>query len=251
MANFLAEVDEALKRERAEKLWKDYGGVIVGTILLIILGTAGISGYRVWDKGAKTTQTEKFLEAAEARNPETLIEVAESLRPGLKTLALWRAAGAFLDQGKQAEALKIYRDILANTETPTDLKHLAAFQIARLTARENPEAGLALLEKSANDINNPWAILARLDVAVLQARHKKNFQIARDHLSIILQETDLPVSVERKARSLDSLYAIEAPETTKAQKAPTVQSSENEDTQSNTSQTESKDAKQNEKGGAQ
>lgn len=250
MANFLAEVDEALKRERAAKLWNQYGGLIVATIVLIVLGTAALAGYRVWDRGVKTAETEKFLAAVDSKTPETLIETAQSLRPGLKALSLWRAAGTLLEQAKKPEALKIYREVLGDAKTPTDLKHLAAFQIARLTAQDDPDAGLALLEKSANDINNPWSILARLDVAVLQARHKKNFQVARDHLSIILQETDLPVSVERKARSLDMLYAIEAPETVKAQKAPITEKTENKDAQADTKPSESKDAKQDEKGGS-
>lgn len=250
MANFLAEVDEALKRERAVKLWNNYGGLIVGTILLIVLGTAALSGYRVWDRGVKTAQTEKFLAAVDSKNPETLIETAQSLRPGLKALSLWRAAGALLEQDKTHEALKIYREVLADAQTPTDLKHLAAFQIARLTAKSDPDAGLALLEKSANDPNNPWSILARLDVAVLQARHKKNFQVARDHLSIILQETDLPVSIERKARSLDMLYAIEAPETVKPQKAVAAETPANKDAKDNTNPSESKDDKKDEKEGS-
>lgn len=250
MANILIEVDDALRRERVEKLWNRHGGLIIGAILLIIVGTAAISGYRIWDKNAKTTQTEQLLAAIDD-GPERLITTGETLRPGLKTLALWRAAGAYLEQGKKPQAMETYASILKDSKTPTDFRHLAAYQIARLTAQDDPVMGLALLEKSANDINNPWSLIARLDVAVLQARHRKDYRTARDHLAVILKETDLPASLERKARSLDMLYAIEAPETLKPVAAQPARKQQNQTSPADTNQPESNKDEPGQQEGAQ
>lgn len=216
MANLLIEVDEALKQEKAAKLWKEYGQIVIGAIILIVAGTAALSGYRLWDKSVKNQQTEKFLTALESGDPQTMEQTARELRPGIKALALWRTAATHLSKSEKKQAIDIYKKILTEAETPTDLKHLAALQIARLTAQDDPVSGLALLEKSANDINNPWAALARLDVAVLQAHHKKDYRTARDHLAMILSEEDISQSLERKARSLDMLYAIKAPNPAKS-----------------------------------
>ena len=46
MADIFAEVDEELKQERLEKLWKEYGGIFISCIAAIILGTAANSGYK-------------------------------------------------------------------------------------------------------------------------------------------------------------------------------------------------------------
>ncbi|MCB1591313.1 MAG: tetratricopeptide repeat protein [Alphaproteobacteria bacterium] len=220
MSNLLIEVDEALKQEKAAKLWKEYGGFLIGTIILIVLGTAALSGYRIWNKSVKITQTESYMEAVDTDDPEMMTKLAASLRPGLKALTLWQAAAAYLEKENKKEALKLYASIQDDKNAPTEFRHLAAYQIARLTAQDDPDTGLVLLEKSANDYNNPWRNLARLDLAVLLAHHKKNYQVAREHLATIINLADLPRSLERKARSLDMLYAILAPETVRKNKAP-------------------------------
>ncbi|MBK6895768.1 MAG: hypothetical protein IPH06_04175 [Alphaproteobacteria bacterium] len=214
MANFLAEVDEALKQERVARFWNSYGGFVLGTALMIILGTAALSGYRVWDSGIKSAQTEKLLNALSAEDPASeLISVSKDLRPGLKTLALWQAAGELVKKDDKAKALELYAQINKDPASPPDFRHLASFQMARLIAQSDPETGLSLLEKVANDESNPWNNLARLEVAVLQAHHKKNFKLAREHLATILKSESLPQSLERKARSLDMLYGLQEPQT--------------------------------------
>jgi len=221
MANFLAEVDEALKQERVARFWNNYGGLVLGAALLIILGTAVLSAYRLWDNGRKSEQTEKLLNAMSAEDPAAeLTAVAKDLRPGLKTLALWQAAGEWIKKDETAKALELYAQIRNDSATPPDFRHLASFQIARLTAQNDPETGLPLMEKVANDPSNPWADIARLDVAVLQAHHKKNYKLAREHLATILKAESLPQSLERKARSLDMLYALQEPNTEKENIAP-------------------------------
>lgn len=214
MANFLAEVDEALKQERMARFWNSYGGFVLGTVLLIILGTAVVSVYRVWDNGMKTAQTEKLLNALSAEDPAAELTVlANDLRPGLKTLALWQAAGEWVKNDNQTKALQLYAQIRNDSETPQDFRHLAGFQIARLTAQSDPQTGLPLLEKVANDETNPWSDIARLEVAVLQAHHRKNFKFAREHLATLLKAESLPQSLERKARSLEMLYGLQEPKT--------------------------------------
>lgn len=214
MANFLAEVDEALKQERMARFWNSYGGFVLGTVLLVIIGTAALSGYRLWDNGVKTAQTEKLLNALSAEDHASeLTALAKDLRPGLKTLALWQAAGEWVKKNDSPKAMELYVQIRNDASSPPDFRQLAALQISRLTAQADPEKGLPLLEKVANDEKNPWSDIARLEVAVLQAHHRKNFKLAREHLATLLKTESLPQSLERKARSLDMLYALQAPET--------------------------------------
>lgn len=221
MANILVEVDEALKQERVARFWNTYGGFVLLAALLFILGTAALSGYRLWDNGKKAEQTEKLLNALSAEDPAAaLTSVAKDLRPGLKTLALWQAAGEWVKKKDNAKALELYAQISNNSEAPVDFRHLARLQIARLTAQTDPETGLPLLEKVANDSANPWSDNARLDVAVLLAHHKKNYKLAREHLATILEAESLPQSLERKVRSLDMLYALQDPEAEKENIAP-------------------------------
>ncbi|MCB1680406.1 MAG: tetratricopeptide repeat protein [Alphaproteobacteria bacterium] len=214
MANLLAEVDEALKQEKVAKFWSEYGGFVLALVVLVILGTAALSGYRLWDNGVKAQQTEKFLDALSSDDEaEALVRITKDLRPDLKTIALWEAAGAWVKKGEKEKALETYKQIANDAAAPVDFRHLAIFQSARLVAQHDPETGLPMLERVANDENNPWNDLARLDVAVLQAHYKKNYKVAREHLATLLKRESLPQSLERKVRSLDMLYELESPDT--------------------------------------
>ena len=58
MADLFVEVDEALKQERLENIWKKYGGLFISVLIAIILGTAANAGYKYWKKSANIKQTD-------------------------------------------------------------------------------------------------------------------------------------------------------------------------------------------------
>ena len=46
MADIFQEVDEDLRRDRATALWRRYGKYVVAAAVVLVLATAGWSGYR-------------------------------------------------------------------------------------------------------------------------------------------------------------------------------------------------------------
>ncbi len=210
MSNLLVEVDEALKQERMEKFWKDYGSLVITGIAALILGTAGWSGYKAWNANVKKEQTDKFIAATNANDTETaLMQLAPELRPSLAAMAKWRAAGQMALEGKTEEAKKIYAAIENDAEAPQDFRLLAVYQKIRLMAQDDPKKALPLLEAIARDENHPWRHIARFEAAVLHAHTTQNLTAARDHLAVLLKEPELPPSLDRKARSLDILYKLQ------------------------------------------
>ena len=210
MSNLLVEVDEALKQERMEKFWTDYGPLIITGIAALIIGTAGWSGYKAWNTGVKIEQTDKFISAVKSETSETsLLQLAPEIRPSLGNISKWRAAGQMALEGKTAEAVKIYSEIENDAEAPQDFRLLAVFQKIRLMAQDDPKKALPLLEAIARDENHPWRHIARFEAAVLQVHTNNNYTAARDHLNVLLKEEELPASLDRKARSLDILYKLQ------------------------------------------
>ncbi len=217
MADLIAEVDEALKQERLEKLWKKYKPLVLTFITVTILGTAAWSGYKAWNNGVNEAQTDKYIAAMEqAENKDlppsdfakSLLELSTDLRPGLRNMARWNAAAKFLDSSDADKAIEIYLEIEKDSSAPREFRLLASYQRARLSVKDDPEAGLKLLNAIARNETHPWSSNARLDMAVVQADYLREYTKARDHIAVLLGDKNLPSSLDRKARALDILYML-------------------------------------------
>ena len=49
MADIFREVEEELRRDRAEELWKKYGRYVIALAALVILAVGGVQGWRAYD----------------------------------------------------------------------------------------------------------------------------------------------------------------------------------------------------------
>ena len=58
--NLLREIQEDLRRERLEKLWKRYGSVLIGAALAIVVAVAAYQAWKAWE----LSQLSKVLDAA-------------------------------------------------------------------------------------------------------------------------------------------------------------------------------------------
>ena len=68
MADVFAEIDEAMKQEKLQNLWEKYGGLIIGILVLIILGTIGNEVYKNWTDSTNQKQTEQMLALLDGEN---------------------------------------------------------------------------------------------------------------------------------------------------------------------------------------
>jgi hypothetical protein len=212
MADMFIEVEEAMKQERLEKLWQNYGGYLIGFIVLSILGTAGFSGYKSWDQGVRTTQTTQFIDAQQQEYPaQALLDLAPSFRPGLSTIAQLQAAGTMLEGGIEDEALSIYDNVAKDESAPVEFRELARFTLARLEARNDPDKALEHLTPLM-DGSGAWRHHARLEAAIILAYDKQDFKSARNQLAALLSAEAVPQSLSKKASSLDILYALKQQE---------------------------------------
>lgn len=209
MSDLFLEVDEALKQERMEKLWKEYGSLIITLIIFVILATAAYAGYKNWNENVKTTQTTKLLEAKNSANPQALLNLAPDLRPDLATIARLRAAELLIQEEKLDEAKNLYGDIANNKKIDNRFKKLAQLAQLRLMEQDQAKEALDGLEALANDETNPWRHHARLEAALVQVHKFQNYKAAREHLAVLLSTNPIPPTLSQKANSLDLLYKMQ------------------------------------------
>jgi hypothetical protein len=120
MSDIFHEVDEAVRREKLQKLWQRYGNFVIAAAVLVVAAVGAWRGYEWWE-------AKKAAEAGAAF--DTAVEL--------------------VDQGKTAEAEAAFAK-LAVEGTP-GYRVLARLREAAVLAKRDPKAAVAAYDAIAND----------------------------------------------------------------------------------------------------
>ena len=120
MSDIFQEVDEAVRREKLEKLWKRYGNFVIAAAVVVLLAVGGWRGYQWWD--AK--------QAAQAG-------------------AAFDAAAELADQGKTEDAEAAFARLAG--QGTAGYRVLARLRAAAIVGQRDPKAGVAAYDAIAND----------------------------------------------------------------------------------------------------
>jgi hypothetical protein len=204
------EVDEAMRWERMEKIWKDYGNYILGFVLFIILATGAVSGYQAWTHHVKIKNTDGVVALIQDSSfPDNLTPDNLKKTGSLQSLALIQAAAAQLRADKPAEALALLKQT-ANQTNDIDLRELAVLLQVRIAANMKSDDLTALrapLEAIAKRSASSWQAYAALEAAALSASLDNDPTKARALLKPLLAQDNLMPSLRAKAEGMDQLYA--------------------------------------------
>jgi hypothetical protein len=166
LTDIFREVEEEVRRERYEKLWKKYRDYITAAGALAIIGVAGYQLYRVYEQREENKASIAYVAATEmldrgqaAGAAPQLAALAKSAPGGYAAVAKLAEADALFSEGQNGDAIRIYQQI-ANGNDPylgAAARLHAAWAIADAAPRSDVESLLApLLDKS-----NAWHELAR------------------------------------------------------------------------------------------
>lgn len=214
MSDLLAEVDEAMRQEKLEKFWKENGPFIIAFVVLTILMTGVISGYRSWDTSIKTKQTSELIEFMSAPNYPGNIVAKETLnfRAPLRAVALMGAAGTLMAQDKVDDAYTLYTRVAQDTKIKDDFRHLAILMSVRIDMDKDDADSDALLASLAPVLKNksPYQPHARIDAALIHASLKNDYAAANELLNAVLDTKALPPTLYERAQNLHHVYSLKA-----------------------------------------
>jgi hypothetical protein len=120
VSDIFREVDEEVRRERLEQLWKRYGNYIMAAALVVLACVGGWRGYLYWEE----------RKAAEAG-------------------AAYEAASALADAGKHSEAEAAFAKLAS--EGTAGYRSLARFREAAQLGLSDPKAAVAAYDALARD----------------------------------------------------------------------------------------------------
>lgn len=191
MTDIFHEVEEDVRRERFEKLWKQYGDYAIALVAAVIIAVAGYKFWQRYEYQQRVTAATAYFGAQQAATGGKADEAAKAFANLVKTapsgyaaISQLAEADALYAAGKTPEAVALYKQIASGTTALADVARIrAAWAIVETESKTNVEALLAPLTVSTSAYR-PMAreILAYADYrAGASEQAQKEFQaIASD-----------------------------------------------------------------------
>ncbi len=213
MVDIFDEVEEELRAERAEKLFKKYVGVIIVAALLIVASVGGWQAWRWWQAKQDMAAATQFITAmtvadsargdvvkqhAAAAQFDTLAKAAPD---GYRTLARLRAAALKANAGDVSGAAQMWDAIAGDSAVDPLLRDLASLLWAEHQIDTGDPAVLEARLKALATPDNAWKSLAQEQLAVLDLRQGKT-DAAKTTLTRLAQDITAPDGVRGRAAGL-------------------------------------------------
>jgi hypothetical protein len=191
VSDIFREVEEDVRRERFEKLWKAYGSYAVAGLMLLF---AAIGGWQYWqrrDLQEREKFSDSFIAAQRISNPQTaasaFADLARTAPGGYGALTRLSQAGAMFASGQRDGAVDLYKQIAKDDNGP--IGSVARLRAAWALAESASRAQLAELLKPLDQPGNAWRSNAREVLAYADYR-------AMDTKSALAKYNELAIAPE-------------------------------------------------------
>ncbi len=211
MPDIFDEVSEDLRAERAQKLLKQYGGLMIGAALVVLAATGAWKGWQ-WHQARETARVAStFISALRTAErpagPERapampeLEKVAAEGGAGYRALARLREAALNADSGNLPTALAQWDQVAADRDADPLLRDIASLM---WVTRQIDTADTALLEARLAPLATPDHALRALaiEAQALIALRQGRTDAARDSFKRLSQDVTTPDGVRGRANGV-------------------------------------------------
>jgi len=228
VSDFIREVDEDLRRENLEKLWRRYGVFAVAAAVVIIIGVAGYVGWQRYAAGQRADRARQFQAAlalatkpdvvaatqtlqAIATPPPAVTEASQALQAlaknddGYGILAQLHDAALKARTGDAAGAIAVYQKLAADSGVDKPFRDLATILLALQTVDSATPAELTQRLQPLTAADNPWHYSA-LELSAMLARRAGDTEKAKQILTGLAADLDAPQAL--RARAAETLAAL-------------------------------------------
>lgn len=213
---FLREVDDALRQDEMLGAFKNYGKPIIAGLAL---GLAIFGGYLVWNNHRQTVageQGEKLTLALDDLQQGRIdpanrkfADLAKESSDGTKVAAQLMQAGIALQQGRNADAVKIYAAVAADGDAPKPYRDLATLREVAANFDSLPPQQVIDRLKPLAVPGNAWFGSAGELVGAAYIKQNRN-DLAGPLFAAIARDKDAPETLRNRARQMAGLLGIDA-----------------------------------------
>ncbi len=215
MVDIFDEVSDDLRTERAARLLRRYGGLILAAMIAVLAGVAAEQGY-AWYQGQRdNAAAANYMKlAAPVDNPpgqlsdqqrldgaRQLAAFANGAPAGYRTQARLRAAALYADAGQPNAAEALWDDVAGDGAADPLLRGLANLLWAQHALGTAPDDAVAARLAPLAAMSSPWHGLAQETQALLAMKQGKLDQ-AKALFSQISSDPSDPEGVRNRADGL-------------------------------------------------
>lgn len=213
---FLREVDEAVRHDQMASAAKRFGiplAAAVGAGLLVL------GGWLWWDarqEAALEQHSEELVRAIDQVGAGNLDTAAKSLDPvvaegsgAASAAAQMLKGGIAAEQGRKAEAVKLFAAIAADDGAPQAYRDLAAIREVALSYDTLPPQQVVARLKSLAVPGNAWFGSAGELVGLAYLKQGKT-DLAGPLFAAIAKDEEVPDTLRARARQLAGLLGVDA-----------------------------------------
>ncbi len=211
MTDIFREVEEEVRRERFEKLWKDYGDYIIAGAALVVIAAAAFQLWRVYEKRqtAKASETftiaQQLLQQGQAGAAATTFsKLAETAPGGYAQLSLLDKANALYASGNVPEAVDIYKQVAAKGNAL--LAPVARVRAAWATVDTAPRSDIETLLQPLSGDASPWHPVAR-EILAYSDFHSGAMSKALQEFRAIAKDPNSPGAVRQRCDAMATFLA--------------------------------------------
>lgn len=210
MGDIFREVDEELKQERLEKLWKRYGKFVIAAAVLIVVGVAG---WKYWQseqiaqrqaEGARYQAAATLLEQGKTEDAATAFAgLGANSSSGYGYLSRLNAAAIRANAGDAAAAITIYDGIAADGGAPVSMRNLAT-ALAGLQALRVPEIGRDALVAKLQPLTAAGGAYRHiaLEILAIAAQRAGDIESAEANYKTIVDDVQAPSGIRSRASQM-------------------------------------------------
>ena len=210
----IREIDEELRQEQAQKLWKTYGKYVIGVAVVVVFVVAGYQGWTAYDHSQKQEATNSLIRAtslADSGDTTAAIDslaILEAKKVGeITVLASLRHAALIAKEGDKQASATAYYAIADDTSVSKPFRDLASILGTVHSLDQNSGNAQAVIDrlKPLIDTNSNWRHSAR-EISAVAAIEMGQVEQAKEHLQAIALDAQAPSGV--RSRAQEQLQAI-------------------------------------------
>jgi hypothetical protein len=208
VSDIFREVEEDVRRERFEKIWKEYGDFIIAAAAVIVLAVGGWQFYKTYHAKQVIRASNDYSTAsqrASVGDPSgaagDFARLSKEAPGGYAPLSKLEQANALLAAGSVGDAVAIYKQIEQSGDP--SLAPVARVRHAWAIADLAPEAEVQSLLAPLNNPASAWKYTTR-EVLAYSAYHNGDIAKAIAGYKSLGDDSNAPVNLRQRAQAMES-----------------------------------------------
>lgn len=216
MSDIFREVEEDLRKERAQALWDKYGIWVIGAAVAIVAVVAGTTWWNAYQRSQAEDASRAYMEADALAAEGELAEAARRFEAlaaerggGYETVARLRAAALLAEAGERDAAVAAFDAVAGEASDPV-LSDLAALRAALVLSDVASPDELAVRLTPLAEEGRPWRFTA-LELLAFAALRADDREAAGQHYRALAEGEGVPPLSRERARTMLRGLQLEGP----------------------------------------